>query len=63
MTGIGRELLRPIAKSQKTLIYAGYVDIDHMHLLVSIRQQLSISLATPFTRGKFTLAKKHYLCL
>ena len=63
-----RELLREIALSQEMVIHAGAINRDHIHLLISIPPQLSISRAVQFMKGKsshrllseFSLLKKRY---
>ena len=63
-----RELLREIALSQEMVIHAGSVNRDHVHLLISIPPQLSVSRAVQFMKGKsshrllseFSLLKKRY---
>ena len=63
-----RELLREIALSQEMVIHAGSVNRDHVHLLISIPPQLSVSRAVQFMKGKsshrllseFALLKKRY---
>ena len=63
-----RELLREIALSQEMVIHAGSVNRDHIHLLISIPPQLSVSRAVQFMKGKsshrllseFSLLKKRY---
>ena len=47
-----RELLREIARSQEMVIHAGLVNRDHVHLLISIPPQISVSRAVQFLRGK-----------
>ena len=47
-----RELLREIARSQEMVIHAGSVNRDHVHLLVSIPPQISVSRAVQFLKGK-----------
>ena len=47
-----RELLREIARSQEMVIYAGSVNRDHVHLLIGIPPQLSVSRAVQFLKGK-----------
>ena len=47
-----RELLREIALSQEMVIHAGSVNRDHVHLLISIPPQLSVSRAVQFMKGK-----------
>jgi putative transposase len=46
-----RELLREIARSQEMPIYAGSVNRDHVHLLIGIPPQLSVS-RVQFLKGK-----------
>jgi len=63
-----RELIREIAISQEMVIHAGSVNRDHVHLLISIPPQLSVSRAVQFLKGKsshrllseFTVLKKRY---
>ena len=63
-----RELLREIALSQEMVIHAGSVNRDHVHLLISIPPQLSVSRAVQFMKGKsshrllseFSPLKKRY---
>ncbi len=47
-----RELLREIARSNEMTIYAGAINRDHVHMLISIPPQLSVSRAIcmPLTR-------------
>jgi len=47
-----RELIREIAISQEMVIHAGSVNRDHVHLLISIPPQLSVSRAVQFLKGK-----------
>lgn len=47
-----RELLREIARSQEMVIYAGSINRDHVHLLVGIPPQLSVSRAVQYLKGK-----------
>ena len=47
-----RELLREIARSLEMTIYAGAINRDHVHLLVSIPPQVSVSRAVQFLKGK-----------
>jgi len=47
-----RELLREIARSLEMTIYAGAINRDHMHVLVSIPPQVSVSRAVQFLKGK-----------
>ena len=63
-----RELLREIARSLEMTIYAGAINRDHVHLLVSIPPQVSVSRAVQFLKGKspdrplseFTAFRKRY---
>ena len=45
-------MLREIARSQEMAIYAGSINRDHVHLLVGIPPQLSVSRAVQFLKGK-----------
>lgn len=47
-----RELLREIACSQEMTIYAGSVNRDHVHMLIGIPPQLSVSRAVQYLKGK-----------
>ena len=47
-----RELLREIARSKEMVIYAGSINRDHVHLLIGIPPQLSVSKAVQFLKGK-----------
>ena len=47
-----RELLREIAISKEMMIYAGSVNRDHVHMLISIPAQLSVSRAVQYLKGK-----------
>ena len=47
-----RELLREIARSLEMTIYAGAINRDHVHMLVSIPPQVSVSRAVQFLKGK-----------
>ncbi len=63
-----RELLREIAQSQEMVIHAGSINRDHVHVLISIPPQLSVSRAVQFMKGKsshrllseFAILKKRY---
>ena len=63
-----RELLREIAQSLELTIYAGAINRDHVHLLISIPPQISVSRAVQFLKGKsshrllreFASLKKRY---
>ena len=63
-----RELLREIARSLEMTIYAGAINRDHVHLLVSIPPQVSVSRAVQFLKGnsshrllsEFTALRKRY---
>ena len=45
-----RELLREIARSHEMTIYAGAINRDHVHMLISIPSQLSISRGVQFLK-------------
>ena len=47
-----RELLREIARSKQMVIYAGLVNRDHVHLLIGIPPNLSVSKAVQCLKGK-----------
>ena len=47
-----RELLRKIAVSKEMIIYAGSINRDHVHILISIPPQLSVSRAVQYLKGK-----------
>ncbi len=47
-----RELLREIAISKEMLIYAGSINRDHVHMLIGISPQLSVSRAVQYLKGK-----------
>ena len=47
-----REFLREIARSLEMTIYAGAINRDHVHMLVSIPPQVSVSRAVQFLKGK-----------
>ncbi len=47
-----RELLREIARSLEMTIYAGAINWDHVHMLVSIPPNVSVSRAVQFLKGK-----------
>ena len=47
-----RELLREIARSQEMTIYAGSINRDHVHLLIGIPPQLSVSRSVQYLKGK-----------
>ena len=47
-----RELLRDIAMSKEMQIHAGSVNRDHIHLLISIPPNLSVSRAVQYLKGK-----------
>ena len=40
------------AQSQETIIYAGSINRDHVHMLIGIPPQLSVSKAVQFLKGK-----------
>ena len=47
-----REFLREIAISKEMMIYAGSINRDHVHMLISIPPQLSVSRAVQYLKGK-----------
>jgi putative transposase len=47
-----RELLREIARSKEMLIYAGSINRDHVHMLIGIPPQLSVSEAEQYLKGR-----------
>jgi REP-associated tyrosine transposase len=47
-----RELLRDIARSKEMVIYAGSINRDHVHMLIGIPPQLSVSRAVQYLKGK-----------
>ena len=47
-----RELLREIARSTEMVIYAGSINRDHVHMLIGIPPNLSVSKAVQFLKGK-----------
>ena len=47
-----RELLREIAISKEMIIYAGSINRDHVHMLIGIPPQLSVSRAVQYLKGK-----------
>ena len=47
-----REILREIARSKEMRIYGGSVNRDHVHLLIGIPPQLSVSRAVQYLKGK-----------
>ncbi len=47
-----RELLRAIAISHEIYIHAGSINRDHVHMLISIPPNLSVSRAVQFLKGK-----------
>jgi len=63
-----RELLREIARSKEMHIYAGSINRDHVHMLLGIPPNLSVSKAVQFLKGKsshkmlseFPVLKKRY---
>ncbi len=57
-----RELLRELAISKEMIIYAGSINRDHVHLLIGIPPQLSVSGAVQYLKGKSShkLLKKKY---
>ena len=47
-----RELIREISRSKEIVIHAGSVNRDHIHLLLSIPPNVSVSKAVQFLKGK-----------
>ena len=47
-----RELFREIAMSQEMIIHAGAINRDHVHMLISIPPNLSVSKAVQYLKGK-----------
>ena len=47
-----RELLREIARSKEMIVYAGSINRDHVHMLIGIPPNLSVSKAVQFLKGK-----------
>jgi putative transposase len=47
-----RELLREITISKEMLIYAGSINRDHVHMLIGIPPQISVSRAVQYLKGK-----------
>jgi len=47
-----RELLREIARSNEVTIHAGAINRDHVHMLILIPPQLSVSRAVQYLKGK-----------
>jgi putative transposase len=47
-----RELLRQIARSKEMTIHAGSINRDHVHMLISIPPELSVSKAVQYLKGK-----------
>ena len=45
-------MLREIAISKEMIIYAGSINRDHVHMLISIPPQLSVSRAVQYLKGK-----------
>jgi putative transposase len=47
-----RELLREIAISKEMHVYAGSINREHVHVLIGIPPQLSVSRAVQYLKGK-----------
>src|SRR5258706_4941552 len=47
-----RALLREIARANEMTIYAGAINREHVHMLVSIPPNVSVSRAVQFLKGK-----------
>ena len=50
-----RELIRQICKSNEIEILKGHVSKDHIHLLVSVPPQLSVSKVVQYLKGKTSI--------
>lgn len=63
-----RELLREISRSMELTIYAGAINRDHVHILIGIPPNVSVSKAVQYLKGKsshkllseFPVLKKRY---
>ena len=47
-----RELIREICLAHSVTILKGHISKDHVHLLVSVPPQLSVSILTQYLKGK-----------
>ena len=47
-----RELLREISRSQEMVIYAGSINRDHVHMVIGILPQISVSRAVQHLKGR-----------
>ena len=47
-----RELLRETAAAHEMVIHAGSVNLDHVHMLVSIPPSLSVSRGVQYLKGR-----------
>jgi len=47
-----RELLREVARSKEMTICAGSINRDHVHMLIGIPLNLSVSRAVQFLKGE-----------
>lgn len=47
-----REIIREICKANDVIIVKGYVSVDHIHLLVSYRPNMSVSKLVQYLKGK-----------
>jgi len=47
-----REILREIAQSLELVIYAGSINRDHVHMLIGIPPNVSVSRAVQYLKGK-----------
>jgi putative transposase len=50
-----RELIRQICKANEVYILKGHVSKDHIHLLVSVPPQLSVSKLVQYLKGKSSI--------
>ena len=49
-----RELLREISRSKEMQIHAGSINRDHVHMLLSVPPNLSVSRAVQYLKGKIS---------
>ena len=47
-----RELLREISRSLEMTIYAGAINLDHVHMLIGIASHVSVSKAMQYLKEK-----------
>ena len=46
------KLLREIAMSKEMVIYAGAINVDHVHMLIGIPPNMSVARAVQYLKGK-----------